>query len=235
MTAAGVPVSWQAVRDAVLARIRAREWAPGERIPDEAELARSFGCARTTVNRALRELAGTGLIERRRRAGTRVAASPVRRARLDIPVLRDEIARRGQVPGFVLLDRIEGAAPPPAIRGRMGLAPGAALLHVLGLHTADGRPHAIEDRWIDPAAAPGAGTADFTRTSPNEWLVANIPFEGGDIAFSAATADAGEARLLGCAAGDALFVTERTTWRAGRALTAVRLVFAPGYRVQTRL
>ncbi len=88
--------SWEAIRAEVLNRIRTRVWPPGALIPSEEALAEEFGCARATVNRALRELADAGVLERKRKAGTRVAALPVRKATLDIPVIRQEIAARGQ-------------------------------------------------------------------------------------------------------------------------------------------
>ena len=53
MTAATPAAGWQAIRDEVKRRIHARDWKPGEPIPNEAELAEEFGCARATVNRAL--------------------------------------------------------------------------------------------------------------------------------------------------------------------------------------
>ena len=58
---APVLTSWQAVADEVLARIRRRDWAPGDLIPNEVDLAGEMGCARTTVNRALRHLAARDL------------------------------------------------------------------------------------------------------------------------------------------------------------------------------
>ena len=189
--------SWQAVRAEVLRRIRAREWPPGEPIPHEADLALELGCARATVNRALREVAESGLIERRRRAGSRVALHPVRKATLDIPVIRVEIESRGEAYDFSLITR-EETTPPPSIRARFK-APDARLLHVTGLHLADGQPHALEDRWIDAQAVPDTLTTDFTRISPNEWLVLSVPFEGGDIAFSATTASADPAAGHGAA------------------------------------
>lgn len=231
---AGLQISWQGIRDEVLRRIRTREWPPGARIPGEADLAVEFGCARATVNRALREVADSGLVERRRKAGTRVSLHPVRKATLDIPVIRKEIEARGARHDFSLILR-EEAEPPARIRGRLLGTPGRACLHVTGLHLADGHPHAFEDRWIDIAAIPAARDADFTRCSPNEWLVQNIPFEGGDISFAATRADAAMAQVLECAEGDALFVTERSTWRNDRGLTTVRLSFAPGYRVHAGL
>jgi GntR family histidine utilization transcriptional repressor len=234
MSDLGSANSWQAVRREVLRRIQSREWAPGELIPHEADLAVELGCARATVNRALREVAETGLIERRRRAGTRVAVHPVRKATLDIPVIRIEVESRGEEYGYTLLSREKGV-PPPQLRARLQTPPDRPILHLVGLHMADGRPHALEDRWIDTDALPAAAEADFATTSPNEWLVRNVPFEGGDIAFSASVAEAAEAEALGCTIGAPLFVTDRTTWHADRILTTVRLLFAPGYRLHTRL
>lgn len=73
-------VSFRTIRDEMARRIAERRWLPGALIPGEEALAREFGAARATVNRALQELARAGLIERRRRAGTRVARHPVREA-----------------------------------------------------------------------------------------------------------------------------------------------------------
>jgi len=47
-------------------------WKWGGLIPAEAVLAKEFGCARATINRALRELAQERILELRRKAGTRV-------------------------------------------------------------------------------------------------------------------------------------------------------------------
>ncbi|MFC4668213.1 GntR family transcriptional regulator [Seohaeicola nanhaiensis] len=226
--------SWQSVRAEVLHRIRSREWAPGDAIPHEADLAQELGCARATVNRALRDLAESGLIERRRRAGSRVALHPVRKATLEIPVIRMEIESRGEAYDFSLISCAE-RKPPPTIRARFKAEADVTLLHVVGLHMANGQAHALEDRWIDARAVPFAATTDFSKISPNEWLVLTVPFEGGDIAFSAAVASPDEAETLNCPPGAPLFVTERTTWRNEITLTSVRLLFAPGYRLHTRL
>ena len=65
---AGNPKGWGEIRVEVLRRIRERIWPPGELIPSEEALAVEFCCARATVNRALRELAEAGVLERRRKA-----------------------------------------------------------------------------------------------------------------------------------------------------------------------
>lgn len=224
---------WEGIREEVLRRIRVRDWPPGGTIPTEEELAVEFGVARATVNRALRELAGAGVLERRRKSGTRVALLPVRKATLDIPVIRQEVEARGQSHGFTLLTRTEGAPPVP-VASRLGLGPSARAIYLETLHLADGRPFVFETRWLNPAVLPGP-LPDFGAVSANEWLVAHVSYETGDIAFTAEAAGAREATVLGVAEGAALFVTERTTWTAEAAITLVRLAHVPGYRLQTMI
>ena len=215
-------------------RINSREWKPGELIPNEAELSVEFGCARATVNRALRGLAEAGLLDRRRKAGTRVALHPVRKATLDIPIIRHEVENRGQAYRYSLLSRTL-KEPPADIRAKMQLPVGPRLLHVEGLHLANGNPHIFEDRWINPQVVREAEKADFSHISPNEWLVHNVPFHGGDIAFTAVDATPREAEILGCRGGQALFIIERNTWNDQGVITTVRLACAPGYRLHTGL
>ncbi len=225
---------WEDVRAEVLRRIRARDWPPGAVIPGEEALAAEFGVARATVNRALRDLAEAGLLERRRKAGTRVARLPVRKATLDIPIIRQEVEARGESYGHrVLAQRM--AAVPLAVALRMGVAEGVPLLFLETLHLAGGRPFAHEVRWLNPAVLPGGVVPDFGRVSANEWLVQNVAYATGDIAFSAEAASAGEAAALGLPAGAPVFVTERMTWAAEAPITFVRLLHGPGYRLRTML
>ncbi len=224
---------WETIRADVLRRIQAREWGPGAMIPSEEVLSREFGCARATVGRALRELAATGVLERRRKAGTRVALTPVRRATLDIPLIRQEVEGRGQSYSYRLLrDTVE--VPPIPVSLHLRLPPDAPLRRLVCLHFADGQPFLYEDRWLNPAMTLGL-RPDFAVQSANAWLVANIPYASGDITFSAAAATAADAAALSVPVGTPLFVVDRTTWTAQAAITRVRLAYAPGYRMHTTL
>lgn len=225
-------LGWEALRAVFAARIRARDWAPGALIPPEAHLAAEHGVARATVNRALQSLADEGLIERRKRAGTRVAELPARRARLEIPVIRLEVEAKGAAYSHLVLTDCS-AVPPPEVATRLRLDPGMAQRHLVTLHRADGQPHALEDRWLNTAALPPL--PDLATISLNEWLVANVPFQGGDLAFLAEAADAGVAGALAVPAGTALLVTERSTFGPRGVITHVRLWHRPGYRVETTL
>lgn len=226
--------NWQAVQDEVLNRINARVWKPGDLIPNEADLAREFGCARATVNRALQNLADAGLLDRRRKAGTRVATHPVRKATLTIPVIRNEITDKGYTYRYALISR-EKIVPPRDIIARMKVEPNAEILHLICIHLANGRPYVFENRWINRLVVPEIDEVDFTRQSPNEWLVENVPFKTGDICLSALSAGSVEAELLDCTLGDGLFVIDRSTWKNNQAITSVRLVYAPGYRMHTEI
>lgn len=226
--------TWQSVQDEVLRRIRAREWKPGDLIPHEADLAQEFGCARATVNRALREIALTGLLDRRRKAGTRVAEQPVAKATLDIPVIRKEVEARGKSYHYQLASR-EILIPPGAVSGAMALPPQTPLLHLRALHLADRRPYALEDRWINLAVASQAEQESFTEISGNEWLLKHTPYTHGDIVFSAANARDAEAAALDCEPGTAVFVIDRLTWNLTDSVTKVRLVFAEGHQMRAAL
>lgn len=223
---------WQAIRAALRARIEAREWRPGDLIPAEEALAADYGVARGTVNRALRDLAADGLVERRRRAGTRVAMGAARRAVLSIPVLRAEVEATGRVHSFDILE-FRQAEPPEAVVRRMAPLPPGPLLWIETLHRADGAPFALERRWLNPAAVP-AQLPDLARLTVNEWLLSTVPYATGEIVLGAEPA--GEAAgVLGCGAGAALFVVERVTRTAAGPVTFVRLLHAPGYRMTTAM
>lgn len=223
---------WEEIRDSVRERIRVREWAPGALIPGEERLAADYGVARATVNRAIRALAEAGLVERRKRAGTRVAELPTRRARLEIPVIRREVEGQGRIYAFRLLSARPGGLP-AEVAARLDLPAGHAALAIETLHLADGRPHAHEARWLNPAAVPPL--PDFARISVNEWLVANVPVVSGEVVFLAEAALPAAAAALAIAPGAPVLVTERTTAGPDGPITFVRLSHVPGHRVNLRL
>ncbi|MCC0014928.1 MAG: UTRA domain-containing protein [Rhodobiaceae bacterium] len=226
--------NWRSIRDELNRRIAKRIWLPGELIPGEVELAEEFGCARATVNRALRELASTGLLDRRRRAGTRVARHPVRKATFSIPITRIEVEDRGAAWSHRVLsnDRL----PAPAqVAERLGIKPGQDLLHQTSVHFADREPFVLEDRWISIDTVPGILDVDFSHISANEWLVQNVAFTRGDFVLCAANASRTEADILDTKPGAALFIVERTTWNLDMPITSVRLAYAPGYQVRMEI
>lgn len=226
--------SWQAIQAGFMQRITEREWAPGDLIPSESELASELGCSRVTVNRALRDLAERGLLDRKRKAGTRVVENPERKATFAIPVIRLEVEASGAVYQHQLLE-LKSKAITAAVAQRMSLELGNKPLYLRALHMADDQPFAFEERWINSEAVPELQPEVLQEMSANEWLVNNAPFTRGDLCLGAQQADANIAKLMQCQLGDALLVIERSTWSHKQCITFVRLLYAPGYQVRTVL
>jgi GntR family transcriptional regulator, histidine utilization repressor len=205
------------IRDEIAGLIRSGTWRPGHRIPTEQELAAQYGCARATVSKALSELAASGLIERRRKAGSFVAHPPVHSAVMTVPDLAELIAARGET------YRWQALSSEPAKQGE-GLVPGPALC-IVGVHMAAGEPFALERRLISLAEVPDAGDVDFGEEAPGTWLLAHIPWTQVRHVIRAVSPTRKEAGLLGVGAAAACLELDRTTWRAGRVVTHVRQLF----------
>ena len=86
--------TFREVKSDILSKIVQGNWPPGELIPNEIDLAARYGCARATVNRALRELSDEGIVERRRKAGTRDAQL---RIQTPLPLSQEARATRALV------------------------------------------------------------------------------------------------------------------------------------------
>lgn len=225
---------WAEIAEEARRRIFRRDWAPGEVIPGEVELAREFGVSRVTVNRALRALADEGVLDRRRRAGTRVAERPVRRATFSIRLIRDEVEGRGKSYRY---EGLSWSVEPVSseIGTRLALRGQGRVLRILARHWADEAAWAWEERFVNLGTVPEAEGVDWARESPNEWLLARVPYTDAEVSVGAEAARPEEAAALGCAEGAPLLSLERTTWAVGRSITFVRLLHAPGHRMWSRL
>lgn len=197
-------------------RILSGDLRPGDRVPSEQELTAAYACARMTVNKALSELAGRGLVVRRRRAGTFVAEPRAHSAVLAIPDLEAGVRERGQDYGYRLLER-GVRTPDPKDAAETNLADDGDLLALECLHSADGRPFALERRLIALKASPQAAQADFQAMPPGGWLLRSEPWSGAEHRIMAVEADPVVAGHLDIAEGAACLVVERRTWRTDEA------------------
>lgn len=227
-------MSYRDIKQVVLDRIQNRIWAPDSLLPSETDLAEEFSSTRTTVNRALRELAEEGFLERKRKAGTRVLNAPIRKAQFVIPLVRDEVAETGSAYRYSLVER--NAMPAPAwLSARLRIPQGQKVLHLRCMHYADTAPFQYEVRWIVPESIPEVLDADFSQSGPNDWLVQKVPFTNLELSFLATKADQTVAEFLDAQAGDPVFTAERITWLRGKPVTLAKLYFAPGYKMTTHL
>ena len=223
-------LGWEDVQTEALRRIQTREWVQGELIPTEQDFADELGCARATVNRALRALAQDGYLERRRKAGTRVALTPQRKARLSVPLIRHEVEALGTTYSHRVLKQAPGPMP-VALRLGLAISKSTPCYQIITLHLAGTRPFALEKRWVNLEAAPGFDAAPLDTISANEWLVHNAAFSYGTLDYSAAPASRFEGVHLDCPEGTALMTLERHTFGPDAAVTWVRISYAQGYHL----
>lgn len=228
------PISHHSIRQDLLGRIQSGEWPLGSRIPGEMDLADEYGCARTTVNRALQALADEGLVVRKRKGGTRVCHMPVRQAKFEIPVLREQVESTGSEYGHKLVSN-KLKVPPSRIRSQLHIPADVKALHMQTIHSADGRPFAYEERWVNTRTVPEILTAPLDAISVNEWLIKTVPFSSGEVSFSAISADKKIATALETSLGAAIFVVDRTTWLDDAFITTMTLYYKEGYRLHSQL
>ena len=228
---AGRLITWKDVREKIHVEILEGVYGPGDKLPRDMDIAGNLNCARTTVQRAMRDLADSGIVERRRKGGTRVRSDPVTRATLDIPDTRKEVEAKGATYGYQLVRRSLEIAP-RSIVARFGLAEPQQMLRVEALHMADNRPYTFEDRWVSTETVPEILGVDLAIQSANEWLIHNRPYSRFDLRFYAETADARAANLLDIQPGEALLVIERTTWIGAAPITTLKATACPGYQLR---
>lgn len=226
-------MTWQTVQEEVLSRIQSNEWPAGQLIPTETALAAEFGCARATVNRALQDLANCGVLERRRKVGTRVAQHPnVQAVRY---LLRREIEGLGRSYGYHILGYHEGPAP-TEIAQAMLLRNDESLLRTRASFTADDQPYCCEERWINGFAAPDLTREAIARVSPCEWLLGHVPVNRASISMGAAIAGTGfVTNALELDPAEPVLVVERLDWLSNMPVSLSRRYFPNGHRYQAEL
>jgi GntR family histidine utilization transcriptional repressor len=227
-------LSWKDVRDRIHSWILDSTYAPGDKLPRDEDIANKLGCARSTVQRAMRDLSDSGIIERRRKGGTHVRVDPVTRATLDIPITRKEVENKGSVYGYQFISQAMSDTP-RSVAAKFGLSSPTKMMRIEALHLSDQRPYIYEDRWICTDTVPEICDVNLHTESANEWLVRNKPYSRCDIRFYAIKANEYDARLLGITAGEALFVMERTTWIGTHPITTVKALTTPGYQLLTQI
>ena len=212
---------YEQIRRAMALKITRRDWRPGDRIPFENELCRALDVSRMTVNKAMQALADDGLIIRKRKAGSFVAAQEHVQAPLTIQRIEDEIASSGRAYSYELLAKTKVTIAPE-------LGPEASdAVRILCRHLADEEPVALEERLINLNTVPHAADETFETTPPGSWLLAHVPWSEAEHAISAVGASQEVAERLEIAEGAACLQVERRTWAEGGAVTFARLIY-PG-------
>ncbi len=211
------------IRQFVLDKIASGAWPEGHRLPAETELATLFGTARMTVHGALRELAATGVLLRRPRAGTRVAPRRPQSTLLEIRNIHDEIQERGHLHTAVV-HRLVAVPCDLATATELELAAGSPVFHSVIVHFENACPIQIEDRYVKQSFAPGYLAQDFSRVTPYEYLMSCGTLDAAEHVIQALLPDRLTRQLLKMPAGEPVLQVRRRTWSGGAAVTSARLI-----------
>jgi GntR family transcriptional regulator len=137
---------YQRLRDEMVALIAARHWRPGESIPTEQALAKSYDVAVGTVRKAVDLLVAEGLLERFQGRGTFV-----RRASFDSSLFRffRFQTRQGErrIPESRILRR-EVVDAPSAVAATLQISSTARVIQMSRLRLIDDVPMLAEEIWL---------------------------------------------------------------------------------------
>jgi GntR family histidine utilization transcriptional repressor len=183
-----------------------------------------------TVHSALTELAREGVLNRVKGLGTFVAPP---RSHLTVVHVADPaqeiLDRGGRHEAEVILSMSRRATEGEA--GHFRLAAGAELYHLVVLHRENGAPVVLEDRLVNPAAAPDFLKQDFSQTTAFSYLSAIAPYPEGRHVIRAVEASERLRSQLALQIGEPCLEIERTTWTPDHVVTVARL-FHPGLRFE---
>lgn len=210
-------------------KIMSGEWHPGDRIPAEIDLVKSYGCARMTVNKALSGLAAAGMIVRKRGNGSFVAPPRVDGSILAINDIKMEVLAIDRAYSYRIIDRTVRVASDITDATHVGVPVGTRLICLDVIHYADNLPFTLETRQINLSAVPEAEKETFANESPGAWLLANVVWTEAEHSIRAISTDEMLAKTLQVAGGTACMSIARRTWRGPNLITFVRLIY-PGER-----
>lgn len=140
-------------------------WDPGAPIPSEAELCELHHVSRTTVRKAIDDLANEGLLYRIQGKGTYVAATRVRERFVQFTAgfYEDMMARDIPFKTDVLEQSVVAAAK--EIAGSLRLAVADRVLKIKRLRFVNDRPVLLSDSYVPLQLFPGIEGQDLTDAS----------------------------------------------------------------------
>ncbi|HEY5366660.1 MAG TPA: histidine utilization repressor [Casimicrobiaceae bacterium] len=225
---------YRQIKDFITGKIQDGSWKPGDRVSSEQELVTQFGVSRMTANRALRELSERGRVVRMAGMGTFVAVEKTQSTLLHIANLGTEIEARGHDYrcDLILLERLPAS---PEVANALEMQTGESVWHVVCVHRENGTPVQLEDRYVNPRAAPEFGQQDFATVRPSDYLVRKVPFDEVEHVVDAILPTPEQAAHLEMQVTQPCLMLTRRTWIHNLPVTFVRCVH-PGsrYRLGSR-
>lgn len=190
-------------------KIEAGELRHGARLPSEVELSEWFGVSRITAKRALDELEGVGMVERRRGRGTQVTYRyEPKLLRAPLTGMLEGLQGIGRETKVELIEFAEVAAP-RAVAEALRIEEGTRVLRAVRVRSSSAGPFGHYTSWTLPLG-PGFN-AHALRANPRLELFRElgVRIKEVDQVLSATAADALVAQRLGTSPGTPLLQVSR--------------------------
>lgn len=221
---------YAAIKKYVQEAVSKGDLRPGDRVDSESELMKKFGVSRMTAHRALRELQDQGVLLRLPGVGSFVADPTAKSHIIEIRNIADEIRARGhQHSALVIKNMAESADRKTA--PLLGVAVGAPIYHSIVVHHEAGLPIQVEERFVVGDAAPGYDAIDFSKVTPNEFLMRVAPLERVAHVVRAVMPTPEVQDLLTIKETEPCLLLIRQTWSNSRVVSYARLTH-PGSRFE---
>jgi len=212
-------------------RIRGGALAPGARLDNQRELAKSFAVTLMTLRQALELLEREHLITRRHGLGTFVAAPSIDYDILQLRRFAGDLSAKGEHVATRFLGA-RFAAPDRRVAEALRLPARARVFVLERLRLVDDHPMSLQRSFLPPLIGDEVVRADLARTPLHQVLEfkLGVVIVRAHETVSAVRLGRREARDLGCRAGEAAFESERISHDAGGAPVVFDRVFIPGDR-----
>jgi GntR family histidine utilization transcriptional repressor len=222
------------VKDHILAQIRSGALAAGARVPSENELTASFGISRMTANRALRELTSDGFLARVPGVGTFVKEATPRSSLLELRNIAEEITARGHRYSARIEEMGEVQAT-PTLTEELELRSQSRVFHITIVHEENGSPVQLEERYVNPTAAPHFLDQDFSAITPTAYLLSLLPADELEHTVEAIMPNATQQRQLRMGAHEPCLSLHRRSWSRAQVVTSATLIYpASRYALYSR-
>ena len=196
--------------------IASGDFPVGGQLPTEDELIKRFNVSRTTVRKAIQNLAGRGLVEIRRGTGTFVTQPRITQELTELTGFVEDMDALGHAASARLIDRIAVAAD-ANVAEHLALAVGTRVMRIRRVRLANGVGMSLDETYLPLAIGEKIVTHDL-EAEPIFTLLEqryDIPLIEAEYQLEAVSADRDVAAALGVEAGSPIFLIERTSYSVG--------------------
>lgn len=200
----------------IAAGIANGDFPVGTRLPTEDDLIKRFNVSRTTVRKAIQNLAGRALVEIRRGTGTFVTQPRITQELTELTGFVEDMQALGHEPTARLIDRTVVVANDEVAR-QLALAAGTRVMRIRRVRLANRVAMSLDETYLPLEIGEKIVTHDL-EVEPIFTLLEQrygIALVDAEYRLEAASANQEVAAALDIDAGSPIFLIERTSYSAG--------------------